>query len=291
MRQKMLIFGFGYTANFLATKLAALDFHVVGTSRNQELLEQCTKKSYELINFTKIDIEKTLRSASHILVSTPPSADFGDPVLAHFIDLIKKYARTSQWLGYLSSTGVYGDHQGGWVDESSESLSLGQQARVRFNAEKAWVSLAQNYQLPLHVFRIAGIYGPQRNALTRIAQGKIQTIYKENHFFSRIHVADIAATLLASIKNPNPISIYNIADDEPAPSYEVDTYAAHLLNMPAPERIPFELATLSPMTKEFYTHHRRVNNAKIKQELLVKLMYPTYREGLQNLYDTGDYRC
>ena len=289
MRPKMLIFGFGYTADFLAKQLAALDFDVVGTSRNPEFLKKHTEKGYELIHFTRIDIEKSLSTASHILVSTPPSPDFGDPVLTHFVDLIRKYARPTQWLGYLSSTGVYGDHQGGWVDESSASLSPGQQAKLRFNAEKAWISLAQKHQLPLHIFRIAGIYGPQRNALTRIAQGKIQTIYKENHFFSRVHVADIAAVLIASIKKPNPISIYNVADDEPAPSYEVDTYAAHLLNIPAPERIPFELAVLSPMAKEFYTHHRRVSNAKIKQELLVKLMYPTYREGLQNLYDTGDY--
>ena len=151
--------------------------------------------------------------------------------------------------------------------------------------------MAQNYQLPLHIFRIAGIYGPQRNALTRIAQGKTQTIYKENHNFSRIHVEDIAAVLIASIKNPNPISIYNIADDEPAPAHEVDEYAAHLLHAPMPEKVPFELATLSPMAKEFYTHHRRVSNAKIKQELLVKLTYPTYREGLQQLYATGDYSC
>lgn len=290
MRPKILIFGFGYTANFLATKLAALDFHVVGTTRNQELIDQHIEKSYKLIHFTKHDIEQNLSTASHILVSTPPSLDFGDPVLAHFVDLIKQYAPRSQWLGYLSSTGVYGDHQGGWVDESSESRSLGQQAGVRLNAENAWISLAQKYQLPLHVFRIAGIYGPQRNALTRIAQGKTQTIFKENHFFSRVHVADIAAVLLASIQKPNPISIYNVADDEPAPSYEVDAYAAQLLNIPAPERIPFELATLSPMANDFYTHHRRVNNAKIKQELLVKLMYPTYREGLQNLYDTGEYQ-
>ena len=289
MHPKMLIFGFGYTAHFLAKRLAALDFHVVGTSRNQDFLGQHNEKGYELIKFTKSDIEKSLSTATHILVSTPPSTDFGDPVLAHFVDLIKKYAGQSQWLGYLSSTGVYGDHQGGWVDESSASLSLGQQAKVRLNAEKAWGSLAKNHQLPLHIFRIAGIYGPQRNALTRIAQGKIQTVYKENHFFSRIHVADIAAVLIASIKNPNPISIYNVADDEPAPSYEVDAYASYLLNIPAPEKIPFELATLSPMTKEFYTHHRRVSNVKIKQELFVKLMYPTYREGLQHLYDTGDY--
>jgi nucleoside-diphosphate-sugar epimerase len=289
MRPKILIFGFGYTANFLAKKLAALDFHVVGTSRNQGFLGQHNKKSYELINFTKIDIEKSLSTATHILVSTPPSADFGDPVLAHFVDLIKKYAHQSQWLGYLSSTGVYGDHQGGWVDESSASLSLGEQAKRRLNAEEAWICLSKNHQLPLHIFRIAGIYGPQRNALTRIAQGKIQTIYKENHFFSRIHVDDIAAVLLASIKNPNPISIYNLADDEPAPSYEVDAYASYLLNIPEPEKIPFEFAKLSPMTKELYTHHRRVSNVKIKQELFVKLMYPTYREGLQNLYDTGGY--
>ncbi len=286
MHQKMLIFGFGYTANFLAKKLAALDFHVVGTSRSQEFLGQHNEKSYELINFNKIDVEKSLSSATHILVSTPPSIDLGDPVLRHFVDLIKKYACQFQWLGYLSSTGVYGDHQGAWVDESAASLSLGQQANARLNAEKSWLSLAQKYQLPLHIFRIAGIYGPQRNALIRIIQGKIHTIYKENHFFSRIHVDDIVAVLLASIKNPNPMSIYNVADDEPAPSHEVDAYAAHLLNMPAPERVPFELATLSSMTQEFYTHNRRVSNAKIKQELFVKLMYPTYREGLQNLYDT-----
>jgi len=289
MHPKMLIFGFGYTGSFLAKKLTALDFPVIGTSRSKELLEQHPKKGYELINFTEIDVEKSLRTATHILISTPPSTDFGDPVLGNFLDLIKKYASQYQWLGYLSSTGVYGDHQGKWVNESSPSLSLGQQAKMRLNAEKAWSTLAQDHQLPLHIFRIAGIYGPQRSALTRIAQGKIQTIYKENHFFSRIHVDDIVAVLIASIKNPNPMSIYNVADDEPAPSYEVDAYAAHLLNIPALERIPFEFAALSPMAKEFYTHHRRVSNAKIKQELFIKLMYPTYREGLHNLYDTGDY--
>jgi nucleoside-diphosphate-sugar epimerase len=289
MRPKILIFGFGYTATFLATRLAALDFQVVGTSRNQKRLGHHTEKNYELIHFTQSDIEQNLSDASHILVSTPPSPDSGDPVLAHFIDLISKYARRYQWLGYLSSTGVYGDHQGGWVDESSESHSLSQTAKVRLNAENAWLSLAQNHQLPLHIFRIAGIYGPQRNALTRLAQGKTQTIYKENHFFSRIHVADSAAILLASITKPNPISVYNVADDEPAPSYEVDAYAAHLLNIPAPEKIPFELATVSPMTKEFYSHHRRVSNDRIKQELSVQLMYPSYREGLSNLYETGDY--
>lgn len=291
MHSKLFVFGFGYTANSLAKQLADLDFHITGTTRQPKSSQPHPDKRYELIDFTRMDVEKSLRSATHILVSTPPSTPLGDPVLSHFMDLIKKYAPQSQWLGYLSSTGVYGDHQGRWVTESSASMSLGQQATLRLEAENAWVSLAENHQLPLHVFRIAGIYGPQRNALTRIAQGKTQTIYKENHYFSRIHVEDIASILIASIKNPNPMSIYNVADDEPAPAHEVDEYAAHLLHLPAPEKIPFELATLSPMAKEFYTHHRRVSNAKIKQELLVELTYPSYREGLKKLYDTGDYSC
>ncbi len=289
MHSNMLIFGFGYTANFLAKKLATLDFNITGTSRNQELIGLQNEASYKLIDFSSIDIKKSLRAATHILVSTPPSTSAGDPVLAHFADLIKQHASHCQWLGYLSSTGVYGDHQGGWVDESSASLSLGQQANLRLSAEKAWCSLAKNHQLPLHVFRIAGIYGPRRNALTRIEQGKAHSIYKENHFFSRIHVEDLVAVLMASIKNPKPMSIYNVADDEPAPSHEVDAYASFLLNRPEPEKIPFELAVLSPMAKEFYTHHRRVSNTKIKHELHIKLMYPTYREGLQSLYNQGEY--
>lgn len=289
MHANMLIFGFGYTANFLAKKLVTLNFNITGTSRNQELVKHQNDNSYHLIDFSRVDIEKSLRAATHILVSTPPSKNLGDPVLANFVDLIKQYASNYEWLGYLSSTGVYGDHQGGWVDELSTPLSLSHQANLRLCAEKAWCSLAKNHQLPLHVFRIAGIYGPKRNALTRISQGKAHSIYKENHFFSRIHVEDLVTVLMASIQTPKPISIYNVADDEPAPSHVVDAYASFLLDRPAPEKIPFELAVLSPMANEFYTHHRRVSNTKIKHELHIKLKYPTYREGLQNLYNQGEY--
>ncbi|MCR9193007.1 MAG: SDR family oxidoreductase [Gammaproteobacteria bacterium] len=289
MQQKMLIFGFGYAAGVLAKYLAAIGFHIAGTSRSKQGFVQYNDISCELIDFKQPEVEKKLRVATHILVSTPPIKALGDPVLASFIDLIRKYRHQFQWLGYLSSTAVYGDHKGGWVDESSTSICLGQRALLRQNAEKAWISVAQKYQLPLHVFRIAGIYGPQRNALTRILQGNSPLIYKENHFFSRIHVEDIVAVLLASIRNPNPISIYNVADDEPTPSYEVDEYACSLLDIPVPESVRFELAVLSPMVKEFYTHHRRVSNAKIKEELFVQLHYPTYREGLDALYQRGDY--
>lgn len=285
---KIVIFGFGYTAEFLAKKLALLNFYVTGTTRDKNKTGRNNKTGYELVNFAGSDVEKSLQSATHILISTPPTALFGDPVLAHFVELIKKHALQTQWLGYLSSTGVYGDHDGKLVDESSAPLNLGVQGQLRLDAEQAWLSLAHEYQLPLHIFRIAGIYGPQRNALSRIAAGKTQTVYKENHFFSRIHVEDIATTLLASIETPNAFSIYNLSDDEPAPAYEVDEYAASLLGVSL-QRVPIENATLSAMAREFYTHHRRVSNSKIKRELLVKLKYPTYREGLKQLYDTGDY--
>jgi nucleoside-diphosphate-sugar epimerase len=284
----MLIFGFGYTAKFIAKKLLAINFDIAGTTRDISKLGFNHELGVELVNFAEADVKQQLQSATHVLVSTPPVAALGDPVLANFIELIKKHAPNMLWLGYLSSTGVYGDHHGDWVDESSASINLGQQGQLRLNAENAWLSLAKQHQLPLHIFRIAGIYGPQRNALTRIASGKTETIYKENHFFSRIHVDDIAAIILASIQNPNPISIYNLADNEPAPSYNVDEYAASLLGVTAIKRVLIEDATLSPMANEFYTHHRRVGNAKIKRELFITLTFPTYREGLNALYAAGE---
>jgi len=289
MHRKIFIFGFGYTARFLAKKLAELNFQIIGTSRTTQHLEFHHNTGYELIHFTKADVEKHLQSATHVLISTPPSADSGDPVLVQFHDLLQKQLHQTQWLGYLSSTGVYGDHQGNWVDELSASISPGQQGTLRLIAENAWLSLAMEFNLPLHIFRLAGIYGPQRNALARITHGKAQTIYKKNHFFSRIHVEDIATTLLASIQKPQPMSIYNVADDEPATSQDVDNYAASLLHIPPPQIVPFELADLSLKAKEFYTHNRRVSNAKIKQKLLVKLHYPDYKAGLKKLYDDKDY--
>ncbi len=289
MRPNILIFGFGYTAKFLAKKLAANNFAIIGTTRNPEKQQQDQLQDYQLIGFDRPAVTQSLRTATHILVSTPPDRLRGDPVIADFGDLLAQYAPQCQWLGYLSSTGVYGDHQGAWVDESSPAINLGQQANTRQQAEHAWQALAQRHQLPLHIFRIAGIYGPGRNALTRIAHGKRQTIFKPDHFFSRIHVADIASILLASLQQPNPMAIYNVADDEPAPGHEVDTFACDLLQLPPLEQVPFAQAELSPMASEFYQHNRRVNNHKIKQALGVILTYPTYRQGLQHLFAAGDY--
>jgi len=290
MPEKIIIFGFGYTASFLAKKLAKLGFYITGTSRNKDCIGFHHKETpYELIHFDTVDMVNQLESATHVLVSIPPTEIVGDPVLSAYKELLKKHADHIKWLGYLSSTGVYGDHQGRWVNEGSASISPGKQGALRLDAETAWNSFANEYHLPLHIFRLSGIYGPQNNALARIKHGKKQTIYKEGQFFSRIHVEDIAEIIATSLQYPNPNSVYNMSDDEPTPSHIIDEYAASLMNLPSLEQVPFAEAALSPMAKEFYTHNKRVSNSKIKKELSITLNYPTYREGLKKIYDDGDY--
>lgn len=277
------IFGFGYTAEYLTPRLLELNFRVMGTTRNKEKTLQNSALGYELIEFSEEHVKKYLPYATHILVSTPPLDATGDPVLEHFSELIKKHASHIEWMGYLSSTGVYGNHDGAWVDETSASLSAGKKGLLRLDAENAWMTLAQEHQIPLHIFRLAGIYGPKRNALEHVLAGKQRSIYKEGHFFSRIHVEDSAAIICASIQRPNLFSIYNVADDEPTPSYVMDAYATSLLNRPPLPLIPYEEAALSVMEKEFYANNRRVSNTKVKQELSIKLTYPSYKEGLKHV--------
>jgi nucleoside-diphosphate-sugar epimerase len=292
MHPHLLIFGFGYTAQFLAQKASKINIQVTATTRNKDALGYNREFDCELIHFSEKDIEQALAKASHILISTPPSFDFGDPVLDNFSTLLKKYINNIQWLGYLSSTGVYGNHQGDWVDESSKPTALGNQGELRLASENKWCSFAKAYQIPLTIFRLAGIYGPQRNVLARLMNGKKDTIIKDGQFFSRIHVEDIALAIIAVIQNPKiGITIYNVADDEPAPSHVVDEYAAKLLQLPPLKKIPFEMATLSPMAQEFYSHNKRVSNAKLKKELNIQLTYPTYKEGLDYLFHNKDYLC
>ncbi len=289
MKSCVFIFGFGYTAKFLTEKFLESNFRVIGTTRKEENFGHYDCLEHELVDFSDDGVAKYFSTVTHILVSTPPSYKNGDPVIANFSQLIKKFSLQIQWLGYLSSTSVYGDHQGELVDETASSISLGKQGQLRLDAENAWISLANDYQLPLHIFRLAGIYGPKRNALVRLFEGKQHTIYKEKHYFSRIHVEDIASIILSSIQYPNPISIYNVADDEPAPSEVIDAYAASLLNVQAIPLISFEVAKLSPMENEFYSHNRRVSNTKIKKELLIQLKYPSYKEGLKELLKNDGY--
>lgn len=289
MNKTICILGFGYTAKFLAKELAKLNFSITGTSRNTKKREYYQKVGYEIVDFNDIEIDKILNRSTHLLISIPPDSIQGDLVLDNFLALLKKYHRQLEWIGYLSSTAIYGNHDGAWVDEFAIPINLGARAALRFETEIAWLNVASLFQLPIHIFRLAAIYGPNKSVLTDIVNGKTQSIYKKGQFFSRIHVKDIAKVILASIQKPNPGSIYNIADDLPAPSHELDQYATSLLKRKILPLIILEKAVLSDMAKEFYSNSRRVSNAKIKKEFELRLDYPTYREGLMQLYKDGDY--
>jgi nucleoside-diphosphate-sugar epimerase len=268
-----------------------LGFNITGTSRNQSKRKSYQKIGYQLVDFNLIEVEAILRGASHLLVLTPPNEVSKDPVLSEFLPILEKNCHQWEWIGYASSTGVYGNHDGAWVDECTQTNknNLGYRAKQRLAAENAWLDIAKQLGLPIHIFRIAGVYGPYRNALKAIKEGKVCSIYKENHFFSRIHVVDIANVIVASIQKPKPMSIYNVADDLPAPSHEVDLYAAKLLDKPPLTLINFNEAKLTSMLNEFYTNNRRINNKKIKAELGVQLDYPSYKKGLIQLFKESAY--
>lgn len=284
MNPAFFMFGFGYTANRLAQKLILLGLDVVGTTRQERKKTTNHSSAITLVDFKAADIEFYLSQSTHLLISVPPTAGVGDIVLSYYSELIKRHAPRIEWLGYLSSTGVYGDYQGNWVDEESICRPQSSSGVLRLEAEKAWLSYAKYNKLPLHIFRLAGIYGPERNSLERIQSGKEYSIYKKGQVFSRIHVDDIVSVLLASIKKPNPLSIYNVADDEPAASHVVDAYAASLLKQLPLPLISFEEASLSPREQEFYLSNRRVSNVKIKRELDIVLHYPSFREGLTQIW-------
>ena len=231
-------------------------------------------------------------TCSNILISTPPYREgvyrHKDPFLAEHQDLLQAHHQNIRWIGYLSATSVYGDHSGAWVDEktSPKSLKRHSTGHVRLMIENELLTYHQKFNLPVHVFRLAGIYGPGRNAIERLLNGKDQTIYEPKQFFSRIHVTDIANALAASIHKPTPGHTFNVCDDEPAPSHEVDEYAARLLGIKPPERIALEKANLSPMGQSFYESNKRISNQKIKDSLSFQLVYPSYREGLDSISKT-----
>ena len=211
-------------------------------------------------------------------MSVPPDAA-GDPVLAvHGEDIAG--IKCLRWLGYLSTTGVYGDHGGGWVDETAELSPSGERGRRRIAAEAGWLDLWQRLGVPVHVFRLAAIYGPGRSPFDALRAGTAKRIDKPGQVFSRIHVEDLAYVLASSISRPRPGAVYNVCDDNPAAPEAVVAYAAALLGMPPPPLVPFEAAGLSPMARSFYDDNKRVSNRLIKTELGVTLRYPDYRAGL-----------
>lgn len=283
----LLIFGYGYTARFFVQAVGGDFKKIFGTSRKPK---GKTDPHVTLLRFDGVDADPVLHQAvseaTAVLVSVPPD-ERGDPVLDAFSDLLAAN-KNLRWLGYLSTVGVYGDHQGEWVDEHAPLHPQNERSRRRVEAEQAWLDLGQDAGLPVHIFRLAGIYGPGQNALVNISNGTARRILKEGQVFNRIHVADIATVLCASLQNPHPEAIYNVTDDEPAPPQDVIVYAAQKMGVPLPPLYPFEKAELSPMARSFYAENKRVSNRLIRQELGVRLAYPTYREGIDALHAAGE---
>lgn len=285
------LFGFGYgrTAEALGQKLAAQGWSSAGTCRTADKQRDLTGKGIGayVMNDTETPAASCLDAATHLLISTPPGPA-GDPVLAAMRDALVSHAPSLHWIGYLSTTGVYGDRQGDWVDETSELTPTSERGERRCRAEQAWFRLGKEINVPVQSFRLAGIYGPGSNQIVSLRQGKAKRINKPGHVFSRIHVTDIVRVLEASIANPNPGAAYNVCDDEAAPPQDVVAYAAEIAGLTPPPEIPFDDAELSPMGRSFYGETKRVSNRRIREELGVKLLYPTYREGLQACLAAGD---
>ncbi len=225
-------------------------------------------------------IAADLAESDVLLVSAPPTRD-GDTVLARYRAAIA--GSRIGWIGYLSTIGIYGDQQGAWIDETTRPNPSSLRSHARIETETQWLALGAETGKPVQVFRLSGIYGPGRNPIVKLREGKSQRIIKPGQVFNRIHVDDIATTLLASLDRPRAGAIYNVTDDEPTPPQVVTEYAAALAGLPLPPEIDFETADLSPMARSFYGENKRVRNRLIREELGVNLAYPTFREGLAAL--------
>lgn len=284
MTQTLLIFGHGYSAEALVRRLGR-EWTVIGTTRRTDKAERLSSKGVEALVWPGTDLRPAIARATHLLLSVAPGAA-GDPVAAAYGDELARAVPHLVWVGYLSTTGVYGDHDGGWVDEDTPLAPSTERGRMRVLAEQQWQEIAARSGLPLHIFRLAGIYGPGRGPFEKVRNGTARRIIRENQYFSRIHVDDIAGVLAASIARPVPGTIYNVADNDPSPPEDVLAEAARLLGLPLPPEVPFAEADMSPMARSFYAESKRVRNDRIKEDLGVILGYPDYRSGLRALLET-----
>ncbi len=284
--RRLFCLGLGYTAQRLAARAAELGWSVAGSCRDDPQRDRLMREGCRVWLFdrnTPLD-GGALAEATHILSSIPPDA-LGDPVVDTLGERIRRLDGL-EWVGYLSTTGVYGDGGGDWVDEHSACNPTSARSRRRLDAERAWQSLHAAHGVPLHIFRLAAIYGLGRSVLDAVRTGRARRIDKPGHQLSRIHVDDIVAILAASMEAPQPGAIFNLCDDEPAPQHEVVAYACALLDVEPPPLVPFAAADLSDMARSFYADNRRVRNDRVKSTLGLTMRYRSYREGLAAIVAT-----
>jgi nucleoside-diphosphate-sugar epimerase len=293
----LFCFGLGYSAQHLIAGRGAPYGRIAGTVREPDNAAEIARqgiagRDVDTVAFdgrSAPDLADRLHHTDVVLVSVPPDPD-GDPVLRHYGAALQR-AQRLRGIVYLSTVGVYGDHAGGWVDETTEPDPVSDRSRERLAAERAWAALAAQSHKALAILRLAGIYGPGRNALIQVARGTARRIVKPGQVFNRIHVADIAQAIAASFDR-NADGVFNVTDDEPTPPGEPIAFAADLLGVAPPPEIPFAEAarTMSPMALSFYGESKRVRNGRIKRDLaLATLIYPSYREGLRALFAAGDH--
>ena len=283
----LFIFGLGYSVAHFIQRHRNEFVSISGTVRSAEKAEQLAADGIKAFVWDggEVDpeIAAALTEADDLIVSIPPGAD-GDPV-AHAFGEALFAAPLLRTIAYLSTVGVYGDHQGEWIDEYAPVHPMNDRSRNRLRAEREWKALASERGLNLHILRLAGIYGPGRNALENLRNGRAKRIVKPGQVFNRIHVEDIARTISACFdrNGQHEIRVWNVADNEPAPPQDVVTYAADMIGVAPPPEVAFEDAELSAMARSFYSDNKRVSNRALREELGVSLAYPTYRDGLRDI--------
>ena len=279
---RLFCFGYGYSAESLSRRLSPRDIVVAGTRTS---LSEAPEPGVELAAYKgelpSAEVCRLLAGTTHLLVSIPPDLE-GDVVLRHYREDIAALGDLV-WIGYLSTVGVYGNHNGAWVDEDSATRPASERSLRRLQAEQAWRDFRRGTSRRVEIFRLSGIYGPGRSVVDNLKAGTARRIVKPGQVFNRIHVDDIARVLAAAIDKDTGHAVYNVSDDEPAPPQDVVAYAAELLGLPVPPALPFEAAGLNAMAASFWAESKRVRNTRIRADLGVELLYPTYREGLRAL--------
>ena len=286
-QRRILIFGYGGVGRALGMRLKAERWSIAATARSHGGAEALTADGVAPLDPADPDeMAQAVQGAEAILVTAPPT-DTGCPGLAALGAPLTALQGAAPWIGYLSTTGVYGDHAGRWVFEETALAPLSAEAVRRVQAEAAWAALATSIGAPLAIFRLPGLYGPGRSAFDRLRTGEARRLTRPGQVFSRLHLDDAASAVAAAISRPRPRAIYNLCDDEPAPNADVIAHAAHLLGLPVAPEVPLDLATISPAARRFWSENKRVSNALAKAELGWRPAFPTYREGLAAILAAG----
>ena len=284
---RLFIFGYGYAAGALSRRLTAKGWRVAASIRDPAEAPRLAADGVTAVPLADRDgLVRALAETHALLITAPPDAA-GCPGLQALVPALAQAGAFPDWIGYLSTTGVYGDRHGGWVFEESRLSAQSVEGARRVGAERDWLEVGRGMGLTVAVFRLPGLYGPGRSALDRLRAGEARRIVSPGQVFSRLHVDDLAAGLEASMARPRAGAVYNLCDDEPAPNADVVGYAASLLGMPPPPEIPLAEAELSPAALRFYAESKRVSNARAKAELGWRPDYPSYREGLRAVLAAG----